>query len=140
MGGKLGAHAGMATAASEPVAKACKTESNARRAEFLEVYQGLKQDVLTDPMLSQADAGSWMARMLDYNVPGGKLNRGMSVKDTLLTIKPDASPADQLQADQVGWAIEFLQVHISKYSHLVRQSFTHAFGRQGMSNREIIVV
>jgi farnesyl diphosphate synthase len=101
----------MPTAATEPVAKACKTEAGVSRAKFLEVYQGLKQDVLTDPMLSQTDAKSWMARMLDYNVPGGKLNRGMSVKDTLLTIKPDASPADHLLADQIGWAIEFLQVH-----------------------------
>lgn len=101
-----------AALADGPPAKASKTDASARREAFLDVFRGLKQDVMAHPMLSQSDAREWMARMLEYNVPGGKLNRGMSVRDTLLTIKPDASDAEQLRADQTGWAIEFLQVRL----------------------------
>ena len=81
-----------------------------KRQAFLGVYKQLKDEVLADPMLSQRDASAWMSRMLDYNAPGGKLNRGLSVKDTLLAIKADASAEDQHKADTIGWAIELLQV------------------------------
>jgi len=47
--------------------------------------------------------------MLNYNVPGGKLNRGMAVLDVLLAIKPDAAPTDINNSNIVGWCIEFLQ-------------------------------
>ena len=30
-------------------------------------------------------------QMLDYNVPGGKLNRGMAVADVLRAVKEDVS-------------------------------------------------
>lgn len=78
--------------------------------EFLEVWEGLRTEILADPMMVQKDAAAWMARMLDHTVPGGKLNRGMAVKDVLVAIRPDASDMDKLQADRLGWAIEFIQV------------------------------
>lgn len=91
-------------------AKKPKTEAQAARQSFLAVWEGLRTEILADPMLAQRDAAAWMAHMLDHNVPGGKLNRGMAVKDVLLAYKPDASVEDQLRADQLGWCTEFLQV------------------------------
>ena len=80
------------------------------RQVFLNVWEQLRSEILADPMLSQRDAAEWMSKMMDHNVPGGKLNRGMAVKDVLLALKPDASEEDQLRADQLGWCTEFLQV------------------------------
>ena len=88
-----------------------------RREEFMGVFKQLKAEMLAADMLKQPDASSWMGRMIDYNVPGGKLNRGLSVRDTLLSVKPDASDEDQLQADRIGWAIEFLQVRTDCMFH-----------------------
>lgn len=81
-----------------------------KRDRFLHVFQQLKGEVLADDKMKQADAAQWMERMMDYNVPGGKLNRGLSVKDTLMAVNPQASAEEQLQADRIGWAIELLQV------------------------------
>lgn len=100
----------MATLASEPPLQQRKTESCDARQAFLKVFDEIREEVLADPMLVQKDASEWMGRMLDHNVPGGKLNRGMAVKETLLLIMPSASEELQKQADFVGWAIEFLQV------------------------------
>ena len=102
-----------------------ETRAADKRDSFMKVDEDLKKDVLADPMLSQKDAAAWMTRMLDYNVPGGKLNRGLSVKDTLLATSPAATPADQLHADQIGWAIELLQV---RRWQLVQVLLPHTIG------------
>ena len=100
----------MSSAMVEPPLQERKTEAQDAKQRFVKVYEQIRDEVISDPMLVQKDAREWMSRMLDYNVPGGKLNRGMSVKDTLMTVLPSASEELQLQADLVGWAIEFLQV------------------------------
>lgn len=94
-----------------------KTESSDTRQQFLNVFSEIREEVLADPMLAQKDASEWMARMLDHNVPGGKLNRGMAVKETLMMIMPNASEELQKQADFVGWSIEFLQVQPLSHAH-----------------------
>ena len=93
--------------------------------EFLAVYAKLRDELVTDPLLgSQPDfASSYTRRMLDFNVPGGKLNRGLAVADAVAAIvSPSAStsssvpeavaalPADaRFKADALGWCIEWLQ-------------------------------
>jgi Polyprenyl synthetase len=110
-------HADMATDTVEsPAATAGNAQS--RRDAFLTVFKQLKQEMLAHEILQQPDAANWMERMLDYNVPGGKLNRGLSVQDTLLAVKSDASADDKLNADRLGWAIEFLQVRPQPPSRL----------------------
>ena len=50
--------------------------------------------------------------MLDYNVPGGKLNRGMAVFDVLAAARGGAaalSADDAFRANALGWCIELLQ-------------------------------
>jgi len=48
--------------------------------------------------------------MLDYNVPLGKLNRGMAVLDAVRAVATDKEITDEqaLQARIVGWCIEFV--------------------------------
>lgn len=49
------------------------------------------------------------AQNLYHNVPGGKLNRGLSVVDTLEILKGSALTDDEyFQAALLGWCIELV--------------------------------
>jgi farnesyl diphosphate synthase len=49
-------------------------------------------------------------QLIEYNVPGGKLNRGLSVVHALQSIKgPAITHAEAHEAAVVGWCIEWLQ-------------------------------
>ena len=81
--------------------------------KFLTVYPLIKQQMLTQ--LNSVDqmpeeTTQWCAEMMDYNVPGGKLNRGTMVPTVLEAIqnKP-LTPLAHARAAVLGWAIEFLQ-------------------------------
>ena len=94
-----------------------------KKQEFLAVYAKLRDELVADPLLgSQPEfASSYTRRMLDFNVPGGKLNRGLAVADAVAAIvSPSTSasvpeavaalPADaRFKADALGWCIEWLQ-------------------------------
>lgn len=56
------------------------------------------------------DAQDWYRRSLDYNTPGGKLNRGMSVVDTvqILQGKNRLDDAEYEKAATLGWCIELV--------------------------------
>jgi farnesyl diphosphate synthase len=57
------------------------------------------------------EAVQWIREMLDYNVPGGKLNRGTTVLAVYRALKKGApiSEHEYAQAAVLGWTIEFLQ-------------------------------
>ncbi|KAL7568599.1 hypothetical protein ACA910_022702 [Epithemia clementina (nom. ined.)] len=61
------------------------------------------------------EALDWCKEMMDYNVPGGKLNRGTTVLAVLRTLKQqldkdaDLTPLEMAQAAVCGWSLEFLQ-------------------------------
>ncbi|KAF8882295.1 isoprenoid synthase domain-containing protein [Infundibulicybe gibba] len=70
--------------------------SPSRRARFEAAYS-LVRGELIEHFAGEGmpqDAVDWYTKNLDYNVPGGKLNRGMSVVDT---------------AAVLGWCVELLQ-------------------------------
>ena len=55
-----------------------------------------------------------LVQSMDYNVPGGKLNRGLSVVDTALIIKGgELSEKEYTQAAVLGWAVEFVRVWLT---------------------------
>ncbi|MCO5577090.1 hypothetical protein L7F22_030912 [Adiantum nelumboides] len=114
----------MAPIAEQMIAKS--TASN--RAEFLEVYQKLKSQLLAD---SEAftytdDSRRWVERMLDYNVPGGKLNRGLSVVDSLkhLKVGQELTEEDKFLASVLGWCIEWLQAYFLVLDDIMDSSIT----------------
>jgi farnesyl diphosphate synthase len=53
-------------------------------------------------------------QVVDYNVPGGKLNRGLSVVDSLVLLRQHEGKAadeeEETLAAVLGWCIEWLQV------------------------------
>ena len=51
------------------------------------------------------------AQNLDYNTPGGKLNRGLSVVDSVEILRGRALSADEyFKAAVLGWCIELVRV------------------------------
>ncbi|MCH1922589.1 polyprenyl synthetase family protein, partial [Shewanella sp. A3A] len=58
------------------------------KAAFAEIYSRLKEEMLEDPAFEFTDESlQWIDRMLDYNVLGGKCNRGISVIDSFKMLK-----------------------------------------------------
>ncbi|CAD6972897.1 unnamed protein product [Tilletia controversa] len=79
------------------------------------------------------DAIEWFRRNLNYNTPGGKLNRGLSVVDTvdiLLTTDGQGSKirelteAEYFKAAILGWLVELLQAYFLVADDMMDASIT----------------
>ncbi|KAJ7686678.1 farnesyl-diphosphate synthase [Mycena rosella] len=71
---------------NEPFAAAA---ADSKRARFLEAFKDVRTELI-GAFAAQGvpeDAQTWYARTIDYNVPGGKLNRGISVIDSVEIMK-----------------------------------------------------
>ncbi|KAJ0751396.1 Farnesyl diphosphate synthase 1 [Helianthus annuus] len=63
--------------------------------------------------------------MLDYNVPGGKLNRGLSVIDSYQLLKGAELTDDEVfLASALGWCIEWLQAYFLVLDDIMDESHT----------------
>ncbi|KAF7354855.1 Fructose-bisphosphate aldolase [Mycena sanguinolenta] len=80
-----------------------------KRAKFEAAWTRIRTE-LVDHMVSEGfprEGVEWYEKNLDYNVPGGKLNRGMSVVDTAEIIKGAALDDDEyFKAAVLGWCVE----------------------------------
>ncbi|KAL0580749.1 Farnesyl pyrophosphate synthetase [Marasmius crinis-equi] len=99
----------------------------ARRAKFEGVWNVIR-DELVDNFKSNGmpqDAIDWYSRSLDYNVPGGKLNRGMSVVDSVEILKGRAlTDEEYFKSAVLGWCIELLQAFFLVSDDLMDSSVT----------------
>jgi farnesyl diphosphate synthase len=98
-----------------------------RRSAFLKVYGTLKSQLLKDPAFEQnAVSSQWVERMLDYNVPGGKLNRGLSVIDSykLLKEREELTEEETFLTSALGWCIEWLQAYFLVLDDIMDNSHT----------------
>jgi len=85
----------------------------ARRARFEAVWNVLR-DELVDYLKVEnmpSHAQDWYQKNLDYNVPGGKLNRGISV-------------VEYFKAATLGWCVELLQAYFLVADDMMDQSIT----------------
>lgn len=56
------------------------------------------------------EAVAHLQRMAEYNVPGGKLNRGLTVIHSLQLLQPEGLTEEEIErANVLGWCIEWLQ-------------------------------
>nr|QEV81830.1 Farnesyl pyrophosphate synthase [Prunella vulgaris] len=97
------------------------------RTTFLGVYSTLKSELLNDPAFEWNDGSrQWVDRMLDYNVPGGKLNRGLSVIDSYKLLKEgkDLTDDEVFLASALGWCIEWLQAYFLVLDDIMDNSHT----------------
>ncbi|TVU16417.1 hypothetical protein EJB05_39978 [Eragrostis curvula] len=82
------------------------------RERFVKVYDRLRDELVADDSCELTDeARRWVAQMIDYNVPGGKLNRGMSVIDSYLLLKQGSEVTEDefFLACVLGWCMEWFQ-------------------------------
>ncbi|KAI0730555.1 farnesyl-diphosphate synthase [Earliella scabrosa] len=98
-----------------------------KRTKFEAVFPVLCEELLA--YLKQegtpADAIAWFRRNLGYNVPGGKLNRGLSVVDSLEIIKGrELSEDEYFKAALLGWCIELLQASFLVSDDMMDQCVT----------------
>ncbi|XP_024938655.1 farnesyl pyrophosphate synthase isoform X2 [Cephus cinctus] len=83
--------------------------------EMMAIWPDVVRD-LTDAgrHLDIPDATKWLAKVLQYNVPGGKKNRGLS----LVYAYKMLAPRDQLTEDNIrlarvlGWCLEIFQAYL----------------------------
>ncbi|KAL5735544.1 hypothetical protein ACOSQ2_030332 [Xanthoceras sorbifolium] len=97
------------------------------RSKFVEVYSVLKAELLSDPAFEFTDTSrQWVDRMLDYNVPGGKLNRGLSVVDSYKLLKEGKELTDEeiFLSSALGWCIEWLQAYFLVLDDIMDGSHT----------------
>lgn len=100
---------------SYPLAEIAKADND--KDKFLAVYPMLRNEML-EHMAQQnempQEAIDWCRTMMDYNVPGGKLNRGVTVVAVHRTLvkansNRELTDTEVARASVLGWAIEFLQ-------------------------------
>ena len=105
-----------------------KTDAHQEKAEFLKVFDQLRQELVDDDLLGneQPDQSKeWMERMLNYNVPHGKLNRGMAVLDAMKACAGGDIDGDMAhKARMLGWCIEFLQAYFLVADDIMDHSIT----------------
>ncbi|XP_010494928.1 PREDICTED: farnesyl pyrophosphate synthase 2-like [Camelina sativa] len=97
------------------------------KSTFLNVYSVLKSDLLNDPAFEFTDESRlWVERMLDYNVRGGKLNRGLSVVDSFKLLKEgkDLTEQEVFLSSALGWCIEWLQAYFLVLDDIMDNSVT----------------
>lgn len=114
------------------IAKAGKFEV-ATRDGFIEAFKGIAEELCGDLSKYELEhlIAKPMQRMLDYNVPGGKLNRGLTVVHAALEIAkskgplaPAAEERLRARAAVLGWCIEWLQASFLVSDDLMDSSIT----------------
>ncbi|KAL4449400.1 hypothetical protein ABPG77_007044 [Micractinium sp. CCAP 211/92] len=119
----------MATAEAPP-AKQAKTDAAAAKQEFLKVFERLRDEIVGDELLAGQPQFSqdWVKEMMDYNVPLGKLNRGMAVLDVVRCLAEargqQLSEEELFRAQALGWCIEFLQAYFLVADDIMDSSIT----------------
>jgi farnesyl diphosphate synthase len=92
-----------------PVKEMEKAENDKERFEA--VYPMLRDDML-EHMESHnlpEEAVEWVREMMDYTVPGGKLNRGTTVVSICELLNKTTDTVELAKSSVLGWAVEFLQ-------------------------------
>lgn len=85
------------------------------RKQFIDEFQPILEDLLDLLKLYNMpeEALSWFKENFNYNVPGGKLNRGLSVVDSYAILKGKAvhelSHEEYKKLVILGWCLEMLQ-------------------------------
>lgn len=110
----------MSAASEDPAVLAANASQKlATRKRFEAVWPLLVEELIeylkSEDMPSEAQ--EWYRRNLDYNTPGGKLNRGLSVVDTVdILLCTDQSgkrtreltEPEYLKAAILGWCVELV--------------------------------
>jgi len=91
---------------------------------FKNYFQEFKETLVKNMSVYEMPeyALKYVDHMIEYNVFGGKLNRGISVLDTLLILKQNPSQDDIKKACCLGWCLEWLQAFFLVSDDIMDQS------------------
>ncbi|KAI9933094.1 hypothetical protein ASPWEDRAFT_52949 [Aspergillus wentii DTO 134E9] len=98
-----------------------------QRADFEAVFPSLAQDLLDHAKKYNLpdNALEWFNNALHVNVPGGKLNRGLSVPDTGLALLQKPLTDEQFKhLSTLGWLTELLQAFFLVSDDIMDSSIT----------------
>ncbi|KAI9312783.1 isoprenoid synthase domain-containing protein [Zopfochytrium polystomum] len=82
------------------------------RAHFEATFDRIADEVMADVATFRLppDGVEWIRKMLYYTIPGGKMNRGLSVVSSLQSLKKrHLTEKELVQAEILGWCVELLQ-------------------------------
>ncbi|CAH1756194.1 12404_t:CDS:10 [Entrophospora sp. SA101] len=97
------------------------------RKEFEKVFPVLLKEFVkeAEDRKFPQNAIQWIKDCLNHNVPGGKLNRGLSVVDTFKLLKDNNVTEQELfKARVLGWCVEWLQAFFLVADDIMDQSIT----------------
>ncbi|KNC46661.1 farnesyl diphosphate synthase [Thecamonas trahens ATCC 50062] len=101
---------------------------SAGRAQFKGVFQQLRTELVDELGASYevpTELQEYLDYMAQYNVPGGKLNRGMAVVDTVAGVKgAPLERAEYFKAAALGWCVEFMQAFLLVADDIMDNSLT----------------
>ncbi|KAF8637222.1 hypothetical protein AX17_002973 [Amanita inopinata Kibby_2008] len=100
---------------------------SARRSRFEAVFPVIRNQILShvESQGISPPAIEWYRKNLDYNVPWGKLNRGLSVVDTAEILQGRPLTDDEyLKAAVLGWCVELLQAFFLVTDDIMDSSIT----------------
>ena len=83
------------------------------REGFLDLFEELCEELAQDAHRYRlpVDASMHLKKLIQYNVPGGKLNRGLTVVHTARTVLGEGvTYAEMKRIAVLGWCIEWVQV------------------------------
>jgi len=104
-----------------------KDKKAAARKRFEDVYAVVRDDLLADFRKHNMPEESidYYRRSMDYNVPGGKLNRGLSVVDSVAILKGrELTESEYFKAAVLGWSVEWLQAYFLVSDDIMDASIT----------------
>mmetsp|Transcript_15759 Transcript_15759/g.53479 ORF Transcript_15759/g.53479 Transcript_15759/m.53479 type:complete len:396 (-) Transcript_15759:115-1302(-) len=83
---------------------------------FMDAYGRLRNEILESLSSSyemKVEAVAWVERVLDYNVMGGKMNRGLATQSCIKTLAvaqgKTLTVPEKYRAAALGWCVEWLQ-------------------------------
>lgn len=103
---------------------------SASKEKFINQFKDLVDELVEILALYKMpqEAIDWFVKNLNYNTPGGKLNRGLSVIDTYCILKgvaPDSlSDEEYKKVAILGWSIELLQAYFLVADDIMDKSKT----------------
>lgn len=95
--------------------------------DFMAVFPDIVRDLTeTGRHLDIPDATKWFAKVLQYNVPGGKKNRGLALiyAYRMLAGKDELTPENIRLSQILGWCVEMLQAHFLVLDDIMDNSLT----------------
>ncbi|GJE96965.1 polyprenyl synthetase family protein [Phanerochaete sordida] len=97
------------------------------RARFETVFKTVRDELVEHvrELGFPCDVVNWFSKNLDYNVPGGKLVRGLNVVETVEVLKDrPLTSKEYFQAAVLGWTVELLEACFLVSDDLIDSSVT----------------